>query len=409
VVGFDPGILEEIRSRVSEALGRFGVAGVVRVEGDRVTLVGHGATVGVQLGPWVAQWDALAPETRTRRCSEIARDLARRRRASQAPLTTTRRFALPDWVSPLAILLAAAGVVFGAWRFYPLLLATGETAAQPRTTSSASLDAYERERRERAARVCDATRSRVLRGAAVGPADVEGWVVELSMLRPRAVPAGSALADLAGFFEARPDGSAHRLVWSGAPDLAAKSGPDTVVAIEDASLPNARTPRWGGLRIVFSGRYVPSFFHQRQRVEFMRLANGLTNAFGAEYAALYARCAHRDSHHMGAWFRGPSPGGAVAALLYWFGTYADVPHVQRSELAAAGDGTIDRVFALARLANATAALDKRRVSTMLGPYGGMIAGEDEKPSTITFPFRDANRADRASRGIARELGFGIER
>jgi hypothetical protein len=38
----------------------------------------------------------------------------------------------------------------------------------------------------------------------------------------------------------------------------------------------------------------------------------------------------------------------------------------------------------------------------------MIAGDDDKPSTITFPFRDANRADRASRGIARELDIGFE-
>jgi hypothetical protein len=238
---------------------------------------------------------------------------------------------------------------------------------------------------------------------------VEGWVVELLLLTREMHPMPASHPALEAFFAREPGHAERRMVWPATPDLKAKTGPETGVTIQDVSLPNPRTPRWGGVRATFAGRYVTPFFQQKERAEYIRLASGLTDALGAEYVGLYARCAHRESHHLGAWFYGPSPGGAATALLYFMGTYADVPHVKPSELHPEGAGAVDRIFSIERLANATAALDKRGVSTLLGPHGGMIAGEDDKPSTITFPFRDSNRADRASRGIARELAIGFER
>jgi hypothetical protein len=237
---------------------------------------------------------------------------------------------------------------------------------------------------------------------------VEGWVVELSLLTRETHPLPAVHPALEAFFAKAPGRAERRLVWPAVPELAAKSGPETSVVIQEASLPDPRAPRWGGMRATFSGRYVTPLFQPKERAEYIRLASGVADALSADYAALYARCAHRDSHHIGVWFRGPSPGGAAAALLYFMGTYADVPHVTPSELRPEGAGAVDRVFSLGRLGSATVGLEKRRVSTLLGPHGGMIAGDDDKPSTITFPFRDANRADRASRGIARELDIGFE-
>src|SRR6185295_5747574 len=95
-----------------------------------------------------------------------------------------------------------------------------------------NFDSDEHERAERAARVCDATRARGLRGAAVGPSDVEGWVVELWALREAAQPSPAADPALASFVSA--SGAAEHIVWKGAPSLAALEGLDTTVTVSEA-------------------------------------------------------------------------------------------------------------------------------------------------------------------------------
>ena len=73
----------------------------------------------------------------------------------------------------------------------------------------------------------------------------------------------------------------------------------------------------------------------------------LTDAIGADYAALYAHCADDSAHYIGSWFRGPSPGGAMASLLYFMGTFGEHPDLRGSVLMPAQERAreLDRAFA----------------------------------------------------------------
>jgi len=64
---------------------------------------------------------------------------------------------------------------------------------------------------------------------------------------------------------------------------------------------------------------------------------------------------------------GPGPDGAALALLYFMGTYADVPHVRRSLLEPDGSSALDRGFAFEQLARATRPLDRSRLAVILSP------------------------------------------
>jgi hypothetical protein len=157
---------------------------------------------------------------------------------------------------------------------------------------------------------------------------------------------------------------------------------------------------------VFSGRYVAPYFDDAERQEFVALARGVTDALGGSYAGLYARCAAGTSHHLGSWFRGPNARGAVASLLYFMGTFSEPADVRTALLMPPGAGGIDREFAFKNVIAATQSLKKARAVTLLSADLGAISGTDDQTSTLTFPFRDSNRASRASHGIARELGIG---
>ena len=65
-------------------------------------------------------------------------------------------------------------------------------------------------------------------------------------------------------------------------------------------------------------------------------------------------------------------------------------------------------FAFERLSDATRKLDRSRSGEIVGPHGGMIGGAPGS-SSLTFPFRDADRAARASRELARALEIGVAR
>ncbi|MBK7582845.1 MAG: hypothetical protein IPI67_21955 [Myxococcales bacterium] len=64
---------------------------------------------------------------------------------------------------------------------------------------------------------------------------------------------------------------------------------------------------------------------------------------------------------------------------------------------------------LGRILELTGRLDRTRVRTLIGEHDGMITGKDAGPTTLTFPFADANRAARASLEVARVGGVGVER
>lgn len=409
--------LAEIRDAVAEALGRFGVSGEVAVRSDRLVLHGHGPTVTAGIGDLAEQWSGLDPELRRRRIAELARRLvAGRRGAAHKP--ERARVRVPEWLAPLAIVAVAAAALFGLYVAYQSLSRGGAVPAADRKPSGAArqsvngpdnADNYERQREARAARVCEITRSRVMRGGLVGPSDVEGWVVEQWFLRSRPGPALIEHAALAGFVQPVAGEDKSRIAWDGAPALARVDGPDTAVVLLPADVVTGSAVAWRGLRVVFTGRYVVPYFDEAARTDYLRLGAALADALGADYGGVYARCATQKSHHVGAWFRGPTPGGATAALIFFMGVFADVPHVSGSVLAPSAAREPDWAYAFGRIAATTASLTKARVSHSLGPHGGMIAGVDGGPSIITFPLRDANRASRASLEIARELGIGTLR
>ncbi len=397
----------ELRRLIAESLARFGVAGDVWVGDGRVTLQGSGSTVHIELGTVLSEWPTLNDDARRRRANDLARSLAnaRRTRTTASPPPSSAR--LSDVLVRAAIGIGALIVVGGAWTAYRRWDIEREILARSPRDVHQDYDAYEAERNARAARVCDATRSRVMRGAAVGPADVEGWVVDLDVLTSKDGPSPAASPRIAEFVGPGP--GKRRVVFAEAPSLASADGPDTEARVVEANLPDSGPLLFRGVRLELAGRYVIPYFHETERAEVLRLARAFSDAIGAEYTALYARCAGGSSHHLGSFFRGPTPGGAVAALLYAMGVPGDHPDVRMSLLAPEGASAVDPAFAFRNVENATSALKKVRIMTMLGAEGGMIAGLDGQSSTITFPFRDSNRASRASREIARDLGIGENR
>ncbi len=394
----------EIVTRVAEAVARFGVAGDVRVDGDDVVLEGYGPTVVVPLGSSPGEWGALAPEIRLRRCNDIARRLVGERRASSAPPPRQQRGLGPGWLAPAAITLTAIAAVYGVWH----LLAPGPPGAAPASQAPAapvsSAARAEHLRTERAERVCNEARSRAVRGSTLGPTDVEGWVVEIGLLRPGNTPDLVFDPGLSSFVERAPGKRTGRFAWNGAPALGALSGPDTEVEIDDASVP-ADQPAWRGVTLTFRGRYAARYFHDDQRPDFVRIASTLAERLGATYAGLYARCDGGATHHVGSWFEGPGPGGATTAMMYFMGLFADTSQRLNALLDTDAGPTAARAAALGKIADATQDLRRERVATLLGTYGGMIAGRADGPSYVTFPFRDSNRAARASLGLAETLGL----
>lgn len=394
----------ELEEYLSEALGKSGIAGTISVAGASAILEGSGPTVTLDVTSLLTQWPVLTAEQRRRRAAELARRFASDRRTLSGAGRSSSAFSMPSFVPPVAILAAVAIAVGAVWIFYQRWLTERERAAHPPVIQN--YDQYERERAERAARVCAATRTRVMRGAAVGPSDVEGWVVELTVLRaPETEPVVTDPA-IAAFVERAPGSAKGRVRAPNTPTLSALEGPDTEVVVRDANVPALGAPLLRGAEFVFSGRYVGPYFDDASRPEFVTLARGLTDALGGAHAALYARCAAGTSHHLGSWFRGPSPAGAVASLLYFMGTFSDPADLRSALLVPPGAGSVDRAFAFRNVVAATHSLKKARAVTLLGPELGAISGSDDQSATLTFPFRDSNRASRASHSIARELGIG---
>ncbi len=394
----------DLERRLGDALPRFGVAGRVEVRNGVASIQGNGPTVTADVTGILAEWFAFSEEQRARRVSEIARHLASERRA-RVPERAQGSFSLPSWLGPATALAGLVAAGAGAWTFYQGW--TADRGAEKAVKAPvADYDADERERAARAARVCDATRSRVLRGAAVGPSDVEGWVVEISALRDPSKPPLATDPAWGAFVAKEKATGLPRIVWPGAPSLASAAGPETTVALLESDIVDGEAPPvLRGMQLVLTGRYVLPYFHDAMRIDYVKFASALTDALGANYAAMYARCAAGTSHHIGSWFRGPSPGGALTSLLYFIGSYGDRPDLRGSVLVPDGAASIDRAFAFHNLLGVTSAIKKSRVMTLLATENGMIAGLDDQPSTISFPFRDANRAGRATLEIARALGI----
>jgi serine/threonine-protein kinase len=403
VRGSDEATERELAQALSEALARFGLAGTVTIVDNDAVLASHGPTVRAELYQLKDEWPALDDPARQRRALDVARRLASLRRASLPP--PKRRSGISGLLIALSLLL-----VVGAGYAWLSVEKSGEPALRSVSSVPSGVAAFrraERETNERAARACEKARERVMRGATLGPLEVDGWVIEIALLAERARPLGDDPA-LAEFFE-RPKGDRPgRVVWLGSPVITAVSAPGAGVDIVDEVAGVGAPAPFRGLRVILRGPYAHRYFRPEQRVEFVTLAHHLSKQLDVAYAGLYARCESGTQHHMGAWFRGPGVSGSSTALVYFMGTYADVPHV-RSALLEVDGSSFDRGAALKVVRDAADKLDRQRVARLIGAHGGMIAGREPDPVSLSFPFKDGNRASRASLDLARATGIGAAR
>lgn len=406
----DPAVEHEIATLVREAIARHGMAGDVVVRGASVVLEGHGRTVSTELGLLGEQWTILPHDVQARRAAEMARRLADARRALSSRPPSRSGLGV-GWLGPAALVALLGAGVWGALRFSGTraafeALASSSTSAAPALSSPA--DAYEAARRSRAAAVCARTRERVLRGASISMTDADGWIVELVLLRDASAAAIRSDPALGTFLAFDPTHETARLVWAGTPALAAIDDAFSRVRLVEA--PALETAHLNGVSFDFGGAYVTAYFDSERRGSYSRLAGALAERLGASHGALFARCADRDTHEIGSWFRAPTPAAAAGVLMFFMGTYADVPQVRTALLRPADAASgIDRGFAFTELERAAASVKYEPIRALLGDFGGAIAGRPEGPTTLTFDFKDASRASRASYRLARDLDVADSR
>ncbi|HVZ36757.1 MAG TPA: hypothetical protein VG963_30235, partial [Polyangiaceae bacterium] len=340
------------------------------------------------VGALALRWKEIAFEERERECSHLARSLLRERRpVSPAPVQRQ----LPYFAFAVCAGLALAGVV--VYRKVRLILEERAAAAVEAAREQEDPDA---ERRAHAAQVCNATRARLAHGGTVGPADTEGWVVELALLKPASEPEWPSLSP---FLTLADGASSGRISWSGAPELAKLDGYDTHVDVRDRVLPE-QSPQYRERTLTFAGAYVMPYFREREQIQLIRLAHALAESHGANLAGLYARCADGNEHHMGSWFVGTSPGAAASAVLLFMGAYAQPPLLPHDVLSSRSDRELELEFALGNLLATTQRLKKPDLVSIVGPQDGTVAGTSSF-ITIAFPFVESDRALVTSHSMAK--------
>lgn len=413
---------------VEAELQRLGSREKPRLEGQSLIL-GKGATEArADLNGSIQQWDSLPDDLRERRARQIAQlltDGARRapadlranaqRRSQGAGLLSTLRQAF-SLLLRLALLLAALAV---AYRYLSpnrespraaierLLKGTPLASA----VASASLPTYnasniEHERAAIASAACAKSRTRVARGASIGPSDVEGWQVELVLLRSGPSLDLSESAALSPFLQRNPGSKVAKLIWPKAGALLAQERFDAQVELR--KLPPLGEKSLSGVSFTFSGPYVVPYFTEDQRAEYFRLADSVSDALGATDGALFAHCADSETHHVGSWFLGATPGGSIASLIYFMESFTDVS-VLKPEVVGSGSDAERRGHAFDAISRAASSLSRSSVATLVGSELGMISGAPNRPARLTFPFRDANRASRSGLEAAHSLGLARPR
>ncbi|MEO8981659.1 MAG: hypothetical protein ABI548_18965 [Polyangiaceae bacterium] len=403
--------MQAIRALVEAELKRRGQSATTRFEADCL-VVGRGAAEArADIAGTLAQWSELPDDLRDKRIAQIAQLLTPGTRAVPGVPRTppAHRARWSSAFAPVLVVIATAAVLAVAYRY----LAPNGASLMSRIRGgfgAASTDTPpppppdpDRERALLAGTACQQSLARVARGSNIGPADVEGWVVEMVLLRR---VGGANLAGspaLAKFIQNKPSGTgagASVVTWSGARSLAAAKRFDAEVAVR--ALPNLAEPHWAGLSLEFSGPYVVPYFTEDQRADYFMLADALSEALHITDGALFAHCAGAEGHHIGSWFLGANPGAAVASLVYFMAFFSEEPLLKTDVLGTSNlPPHAEHAFDL--ISTAAAELDRSAAATLIGSELGMISGRPKQPTRLTFPFRDANRATRASLNAARAL------
>jgi serine/threonine-protein kinase len=407
VSGHEGEVIEEIRALVEQELSKQGKHATVRVDGSSLVMGSDGRT---DVQGTIAQWDSLPQDLRDKRILQIAQLLTPGPVAAPR-MPSKRQTSRPGSFSslaPLGIVILTLGVLALAYR---LLAPGGASLSDPgawlRAGSSPSASARpaapdpDQERAALASSACEQSRARVARGANVGPADVEGWVVELVLLRRTGSGADLASApELAKFIQRKPGATTGIVVWSGAKSLFDAKRFDAQVEIR--AIPSLGAQHLNGVSLLFSGPYVAPYFSDEQRVDYFMLADALSEALHVTDGALFAHCAEAEAHHIGSWFLGATPGAAVASVVYFMADFSEAPLLTPDVLGGSSD-PLRHGHAFDVISAAAEGLDRSAAATLIGAELGMISGRPKQPARVTFPFRDANRATRASIAAARAL------
>ncbi len=413
----------QIQAMVEAELQRRGRPAKLRVEGQCL-VAGKGATEArADLKGSIQQWDSLPDDLRDRRVQQIAQLLAEG--AQRAPVVSRpppRRSNGPglfSFVAPVLILALTVAALGVAYRYLspskesPLAtvsrwLNQGPAASVIASVSAPSYNAsnVEQERAVIASAACGKSRARVARGGSVGPADVEGWQVELVLLRRGPQLDLSRSAALSSFVRRAAGSAKGTLVWAKASSLIAEERFDAQVELR--ALPPLGEKNVSGLSLLFSGPYVVPYFTEDQRADYFLFADALADALGATDGALFAHCADSEAHHVGSWFLGTTPAATVASLIYFMEGFTDLP-VLKPELLTSGADPARRGHAFDAINLAAASLSRSSVATLVGSELGMVSSRPNRPARLTFPFRDGNRASRSGIAAARSLGLASSR
>ena len=420
----DEQLAQEIRGMVEAELQRLGRPANLRFEG-LVLIAGKGATEArTDLKGSIKQWDSLPSDLRERRVQQIARllgEVAQRTAIVARPTRARRSYgsSLFSFVAPLIVVALTLGGLAVAYRYLSpnkespfsavsRWLRVGPVASVIASVTAPTYNAsnIEHERAVIAGSACSKSRARVARGGSIGPADVEGWQVELVLLRRGPRVDLSQSSAMLPFVRRAPGSTTGTWVWPKADSLIAEQRFDA--QIEVVPFPPLAEKNISGVSLVFSGPYVVPYFTEDQRADYFKLADAMANALGATDGALFAHCADDEAHHVGSWFLGATPGAALASLIYFMEVFSDLP-VLTPQLLGSGGGPERRSRAFDAINQATASLKRDSIATLVGGELGMISGRPNQPARLTFPFRDGNRASRAGLEAARSLGLASSR
>lgn len=390
----------ELRDAVADALSRYAISGELEIHDDELRLATPRGVVSRDVHVELVRWDETDGSPRSQTANRLARQLASAMPPSRSP--RERPFHIDRstlGLAALAFTLAGTLFYFEFWGVHRSSWFTDEVRGPQQPMLPGVIPTIINPARH--VEVCEATRSRVFRGGLVSMADAEGWVVELALVGGASpLIAHPALHD---FFGLRREGYAE-YQWKDETQLAFSSTAARQVQLETFLIATPEIHH--GLTVTFSGSYVESYFDELTRPKFYHLAHSMAGALDAQYAALYARCSHDQIHALGSWFRGESAPGAATSLLYFLGTYAQPFHIFRRHLVPPDEVNLDRTFSFNAITKGTAHVDRAALSTLVGSEGGMATSDGEDAVIISFPFRDANRASRVSRTLARVTSMG---
>lgn len=392
----------ELGTKTTEILGRYGVAGRIEVESRLVWLIGNGPTVEVSLTETDASKAALNAAGLKSVAERLARDLSRARHAASRESGSTA-----GWLAWAKVLPTFALVALGIWMAFRYLtpnqhMASNAWSPKKGAHSSRGVQSPPAKLVEKQVlddQNCVRTVTRIQQGGAVTPLDIDGWVVELSLVSAQddLLPTAAALKD---YFQLRADGIERTHHAANTPMLNQTDAQQAAVLISKEPLATVSPNAASGILVTWRGQYVTPYFSESDRTEYVKVADALFNALHASHGALYARCIQGGARHLGSWFRGPNVGAALWMLVTEMGVISGSVRVPGL---GASSGLENYEAPLKYLAETVGPITRRKAAYILSPSGGFVSERIGQFATVEFPFSPANRASLASLAIARKV------